>query len=337
VNNSAAPAQVIAQMAAGYWVSQALYVAAKLNVADRLIAGPRTAKELAIECQAHPAALYRLLRALASLGIFAEIDGQRFTLTSLAEPLRSDAAESKRAMLLMAGDEQFRAWGELLYSVQTGDRGFDRVFGQRLFDYLSERPEQAKVFDAAMVSIHGHETPAMLAAYDFSQLGTLADIGGGNGSVLIAILQQHPQLRGVLFDLPSVAHRASPAVAAAGLSDRCQIVGGSFFESVPAAADAYLMRHIIHDWDDERSLAILRNIHGAAPPGGKLLVVESVIQPGNDPDFAKLLDLTMLVIPGGQERTANEYRQLFSAAHFELQRIVPTAAGVSILEATKAC
>lgn len=328
--------QVIAQMASGYWVSQALYVAAKLAIADRLVAGAKSASELATECGVHPPALYRLLRALASLGVFAEVEAQRFELTPLAQPLRSDVPESKRAMVLMTGEEQYQAWGELLSSVTTGQTGFERRFGMPLFDYLAERPEQAALFDAAMVSIHGRETAAMLAAYDFSQFETVADLGGGNGSVLMAILQQHPKLRGILFDLPNVSGRTNKLVAAAGLTERCAVVGGSFFETAPGGANAYLLRHIIHDWDDEKSLAILRNIRCASPPGAKLLVVESVIEPGNAPSFAKLLDLTMLVIPGGQERTASEYDRLLAAGGFKLERIVPTTAEVSILEAIQA-
>lgn len=328
-------AETIAQMASGYWVSQALYVAAKLSIADMLASGPKSVEELALESGAHRPALYRLLRALASLGIFAEIDSARFELTPLAQPLRSDVTDSKRAMVLMAGEEQYRAWGELLYSVTTGKKGFDRVFGKPIFDYLAERPEQAALFDAAMVSIHGGETPAMMTAYDFSAVQTLADIGGGNGSVLVAILRKHSQLRGILLDRPDVVARAEQNIVAAGLASRCQALGGSFFESVPGGADAYLMRHIIHDWNDEQSLTILKNIHRAAPAGAKLLLVEYVIEPGNDPDFGKLLDLTMLVIPGGQERTAEEYRTLLAAGGFDLQRIIPTLAKVSILEARR--
>jgi O-methyltransferase domain/Dimerisation domain len=330
------PAQVIAQMASGYWVSQAIYVAAKLGIADRLETEPKTASELASECGVYAPALYRLLRALASLGLFAEGDAQRFQMTPLAQPLRSDAPDSQRAMVLMTGEEQYEAWGELLYSVTTGQTGFERRFGMPLFDYLAERREQAALFDAAMVSIHGRETAAMLAAYDFSQFENLADLGGGNGSVLMAILQQHPRLRGILFDLPNVAERTYKLVAAAGLIERCAVVGGSFFETAPSGADAYLLRHIIHDWDDEKSLAIFRSIRRASPPGAKLLLVETVIEPGNAPSFAKLLDLTMLVIPGGQERTASEYDRLLAAGGFKLERIVPTTAEVSILEAIKA-
>jgi hypothetical protein len=330
------PGQVIAQMAAGYWLSQALFVAAKLGIADRLTTGGKTSQELATETGAHAPSLYRLLRALASVGVFAEDSQGHFQLTPLAQPLREDAPGSKRAMILMTGGEQYRAWGELLHSVQTGETGFEHVFGQPLFNYLSERPEQAKLFDAAMVSIHGPETGAMLAAYDFSAVGTLADIGGGNGSVLSAVLEKHSKMRGILYDLPGVADRARQRVAATGLEDRLQVIGGSFFESVPAGADAYFLRHIIHDWNDAECLTILRAIHRAAPPSAKLLVVESVIPPGNEPCFGKLLDLAMLVIPGGKERTESEYRELFHQAGFKLQRIIPTAAEVSILEAVKA-
>lgn len=323
----------LAQMASAYWVSQALFVAAKLGLADLLASGPQTAAELAHGV--HERALYRLLRALASVGVFAEDDDGRFHLTPLAEPLRSDHPESKRAMILMAGDDQYRAWSQLHYSVQTGEPGFDREFGLPLFDYLAQHREKAKVFDDAMVSIHGRETPAMLDAYDFSEIDTLADLGGGNGSVLRGVLAKYPSMRGILFDLPNVADRARDAIAAAGLADRCQAIGGSFFSTAPAGADAYFLRHILHDWNDEQCLTILGHVHRAAPPHARLLVVESIIEPGNGPSFAKLLDLTMMVIPGGQERTESEWRELLSRGGFELQRIVPTAAEVCVLEAVK--
>jgi hypothetical protein len=320
-------------MASAYWVSQALFVAAKLGLADLLAAGPKTAAEMSHGV--HERALSRLLRALASVGVFAEDDDGRFHLTPLAEPLRADHPESKRAMILMAGDDQYRAWSQLHYSVQTGQPGFEREFGRPLFDYLAENPAKAKTFDDAMVSIHGRETPAMLDAYDFSEIDTLADLGGGNGSVLRAVLAKYPSMRGVLFDLPNVVGRARTAIATAGLFDRCQAIGGSFFESAPAGADAYFLRHILHDWNDEQCLTILGHIHAAAPPHARLLVVESIIESGNAPSFAKLLDLTMLVIPGGQERTETEWRSLLARGGFELQRIVPTAADVCVLEAVK--
>ena len=235
----------------------------------------------------------------------------------------------------MCGEEHYRAWGELLYSVETGKKAFDKVYGLPLFEFLSQHLEQAKVFDAAMVGVHGRESAAMIDAYDFSGIGVLADIGGGNGSLLTSVLKKHPALRGILYDLPGVTQRAKANLQAAGLADRCQVIGGNFFESVPAGADAYLMRHIIHDWEDEKAIRLLRNVHQAIGKEGRLLVVEGVIPPGNDPCFGKLLDLTMLTIPGGKERTQEEYRALFEAGGFQLTRIVPTKAEVSVIEGKK--
>jgi len=312
-----------------------VYVAAKLGIADLLVSGPRTAADLAQATRTHAPSLYRLLRALASLGVFAEDSEGRFALTPLAECLRSDLPGSQNALAVMSGEEHYKAWGELLYSVQTGKIAFDKLFGMPCFDFLSQNVEQAKVFDAAMVGVHGRETSAMTDAYDFSDIKVLADIGGGNGSLLMSVMKKHPSMRGMLYDLPGVVDRARPAIEAAGLAGRCDIVAGSFFESIPAGADAYLMRHIIHDWDDEKSLTILRNVHRAMSPTGRLLLVEGVIPPGNEPSFGKLLDLTMLTIPGGKERTEPEYRALFQQAGFELVRIVPTAAEVSVIEAKK--
>jgi SAM-dependent methyltransferase len=329
------PAEVFNQMLTGYWVTQMLYVAAKLGLADQLAAGPRRAEELAAATQTHAPSLYRLLRALASVGVFVEDAQQRFAMTPLAECLRSDVAGSQRALAIMSGEEHYKAWGELLYSVQTGRPAFDKLFGSPVFDFLAQHLEQAKVFDAAMVGVHGRETAAIVDAYDFSGVRVLADIGGGNGSLLTGVLQRHPQLQGILFDLPGVIARAQGNIQAAGLAGRCRTIPGSFFDSAPPGADAYLMRHIIHDWDDARSAQILRNIHHVLSPEGRLLVVEGVIPPGNDPSFGKLLDLTMLVIPGGKERTEAEYRQLFEAGGFRLTRIVPTAAEVSVIEGHK--
>lgn len=318
----------LARLVSGYWYTQTISVAARLGIAEHLRDGPRSAQELAEATATNPRALYRLLRALASIGIFAEERG-RFVLTPLAQCLLDP---STKAMATMRGEFQYQAWGELLYSIQTGKPAFDRVFGKPIFDYFSEHPETGKLFDQAMTGVHGRETEAMLEAYDFSGIRTLADIGGGNGSVIAAILRGYPAMQGILFDLPGVVERARASIESSGLASRCQALAGSFFETVPAGADAYLMRHIIHDWDDDRCLAILRHCRRAMGQGGKLLVVEGVVPPGNDPAVSKFFDLAMMVLPGGMERTEQEYRRLFESAGFRLTRIVPTRTWVSVLE-----
>ncbi|GAB4147478.1 MAG: methyltransferase [Planctomycetaceae bacterium] len=327
--------QKLDQMIIGYWISQAIYAAAKFNIADLLKDGPKSVEQLAEESSANPDALYRLLRALASMGIFAEGESRHFSLTPLAAFLRSDVPGSKHALALMTGDEQFKAWGEIEYSIRTGNVAFDKVFGKPIFDYLGENPDKAKIFDAAMTGIHGREAGGVVESYDFSEFNVVADIGGGNGSQLISILEANPNLRGILFDLPHVIERARPNFEEHGLLNRCELVAGSFFESVPEGADAYIMRHIIHDWDDEKSKTILQNCHRAMSDNAKLLVIESVIPPGNDFFPGKLLDLTMLLIPGGKERTEEEFRDLFGEVGFELSSVTATNAEVSIVEAQK--
>lgn len=327
--------QQLDQMITGYWTSQAIYAAAKLGIADLLVDNPQTAAQLASATDTNAGALYRVLRALASIGIFEENEQQEFTLTPMAEFLRSDVPGSKRALAMMSGDEQFQCWSEIMYSVQTGKTSFDKVFGQPIFEYLSQHEDKGQIFDQAMMGIHGRETGEIMQAYDFSGIQTLVDVGGGNGSNIAHILQKYPEMQGVLFDLPHVVERAQPHIEAAGLSERCEIVGGNFFEAVPGNADAWFMRHIIHDWDDEKSLTILKNCHTAMPADAKLLVVESVIPAGNEPFAGKFLDLVMLMIPGGKERTAEEYRSLFAEAGFELTRIIPTESELSIIECIK--
>ena len=326
------PRQAVVQMITSYWTAQAIHVAAKLKLADRVKDGPRPSSELAQETGTHPHALYRLLRALASVGVFAEDDQQRFGLTPLAEQLIEQPG-SLYAVAIMMGDEHYASWGELLYSVQTNQTAFEHLYGKPVFEYLAEHPQQAKIFDAAMTGFHGPETQGMIDAYDFNGIGTLVDVGGGNGSLISIVLKKHPRLKGILYDLPNVIDRARANLAANGVADRCLAVAGSFFESAPPGGDAYLMRHIIHDWNDEQCVTILSHIRKVIPTQGRLLVIEMVIQQGNGQQVAaKFLDLNMLVLPGGMERTEAEYRALFEKAGFRLERIVPTPTEVSVIE-----
>ncbi len=329
------PQAQLGEMITGYWISQAIYAAAKFGIADLLNEGSLSVDELATATGTKPDLLYRLLRALASVGIFAEGDHKRFSLTPLAEPLRSDVQGSQRSLALMMGEDQYRAWGNLADTIETGDNAYEKVFGKPIFDHLAEQPEKARIFDDAMTGIHGRETGAIIDAYDFSGINVIADIGGGNGSKISSILQSYPNMQGILFDLPHVVERTRPNIEAAGLSNRCQLVDGDFFQSVPAGADAYIMRHIIHDWDDQKSLTILKNCHGVMLSGNKLLLVESVIPPGNDQFMGKFLDLTMMLIPGGKERTENEYHELYDKAGFDLVQIVPTSTEVSVIEGVR--
>ena len=323
--------EMLNQMIVGSWVTQAIHVAAEIGIADFLADGPRTADELARETKTHGASLYRVLRALASIGIFNEDAEGRFSLTPMGKLLGSDAPGSKRSLARMAGSEFYRSWGELLSSVETGGPAFDKVFGKPFFHYMSMNPDRWRIYDSAMTGVHDSETLPVLEAYDFMPFKTIVDVGGGNGLALAAILRRHPEARGVLFDLPAVAKRAEEVVADIGISERCGIVGGDFFKSVPASGDAYLLRHVLHDWDDREAIAILKNCRDAMRPGGRVLVVESLIPSGNEPCFGKWLDLMMLVV-GGRERTKEQYAELFSAAGLRLIRIVPTAHEVSVIE-----
>lgn len=325
----------LAQMIGGYASSQVVYVLAKLGIAERLSDGPRSIAELASATATLPDRLYRVLRAAASIRLVVEGPARTFGLAPLGELLKPDVEDSQLAFALMMGEEHYFVYGRLLDALKTGENAFETLYGKPIFQFLSEHPDKGRTFDAAMTSIHGRETPAVVAAYDFTGIDTLADVGGGNGTKLMAILNRYPSMRGLLYDLPQVVERAAPRFTAAGLADRCRLIGGDFFKEVPTGADAYLMRHIIHDWDDEKSLVILRNCHRAMKPGAKLLLVESVVPPGNEPFGAKFLDLTMMLIPGGLERTEEQFRDLYAQAGFELTRIVPTSTEISVLEGIK--
>ena len=322
------------RMVTGHWVTQAIFVAAKLGIADLLAEGPRAPADLGQAAGADARSLYRLLRALASEGVFAEDASGRFGLTPLAECLRTGVPGSVRAWVLVMGEPVgYDPCANLLHSVKTGETAFNRTFNTGFFDYLRQHQEMGQLFDESMTSFSIPEVGAIVAGYDFSGIGTLVDVAGGYGTLLTAILRANPAMKGVLADVPAVIEGARKGFTDANVADRCTAEPIDFFESVPAGGDAYLMKHIIHDWDDAQAVTILKNCHKAMGAGGKLLLAETVMQPGNDPEFAKWLDICMLIYPGGRERTEQEYRDLLRAAGFELTRVVPTASPLSIVEA----
>jgi hypothetical protein len=311
----------------GVIAAQAIYAAAKLRIPDLLASGPKTVEELASDCGAHAPALERLLRALATLEMFAPAPDGRFHNTPLTEMLCSDHPQRLRdGALLLPAPFLWRPLGDLYESVRTGEPAFQRVFGQRFFEYLATHPGDAAVFNAAMTQGIAWSTPALLAAYDFSRFERLVDVGGGEGALLRDILAATPRLRGLLFDLPAVVAGAG-GILAGEIAARCEIVGGDFFDSVPEGADAYLLKGVIHDWPDDDAARILRNTRRAIPAGGTLLVVEP-IDSGARP--AGLSDLLMLAI-GGRDRSETEFRALLAAAGFELTRLIPTEAS-SVIE-----
>jgi len=307
-------------------------VAAKLGVADLLKDGPESYSELAAATQTDPRSLYRLLRLLASVGVFAETSDGQFGLTPMAECLKSDGPYSMRAWATMMGEDwHWRMWGELLYSVRTGKPAFDHVHGARPFEYFPRNPEAARLFDEAMTSLSVPEVGAILGAYDFSKYRKIVDVAGGNGSLIIPLLKMNPETTAVLFDLPHVIERAKGRIEVEGLTERCQLVGGDFFKAAPAGGDLYILKHIIHDFDDEGALNILRNCRGVMSENARLLVIEMVIPPGNEPSFGKLVDLEMLLI-GGAGRTETEYQNLLAEAGFKVTMVAPTNSPVSVIE-----
>jgi hypothetical protein len=321
-------------MAAASWVSATVYAAAKLSIADHLASGARSAVELAGPTATHAPSLHRLMRTLAGLGILTERDGQRFALTSLGEALRTGAPGSARATLLAFCQPAFwHSWEEMVYSLKTGKTGFEKACGMPLFDYLAQHPEEASYFSEAMVGFHGAEPPAVAKAYDFSEVKVIVDVGGATGNMLAAILSHHAAPQGVLFDRPHVVREAPALLEARGVASRVSIEPGDFFERVPAGGDAYLLSHIIHDWNEAQCLTILGHCRRVIKPDGRLLIVETVLPTGDTPHQGKVQDMVMLVVPGGQERTEAEYASLLGKAGFHLRRVVPTESVVSVVEA----
>jgi O-methyltransferase/methyltransferase family protein len=321
----------------GFVPSRALQVAAEFGVADALAAGPKDGDGLARAVGAHADTMNRLMRALVSFGVFDQLADGRFANTPRSEYLRSDAPGSMRGLARMyAGSPLWQAWAGLEHSVRSGEPSFAHVHGTPMFEYLAAHPDTARRFDEGMFSSSQMMNEALVEAYEWGRFGTLVDIAGGMGTTLAAILHANPRLQGVLFDLPHVIERGRDYLSRRGVAARCRLEGGSFFDAIPAAADAYFMKHILHDWDDEDCLRILGNCKAAMPDHAKLLVCEKLIPPGNGPSVAKTTDLVMLVLTdGGRERTEEEFRHLFSRADLVLARVVTTKVDNFILEVTK--
>jgi hypothetical protein len=333
VSDSERPTAALRRLVNGYQVTQAIHVAATLGIADLLRDGQRTSDELAAATETHAPSLHRVLRALAAVGVLHEDDGGRFSLTEIGACLRSDAAEPVGGWAAYVGrPSHFAAWSNLLHTVRTGENAFRSVHGCDVWEYRVHHPGDGAVFDRAMTDTSRRANRDLLEAYDFARFGRVVDVGGGHGALLAALLRAHPQMHGVVFDQPHVVAGAPAVLEAAGIADRCEVVGGSFFDGVPPAADAYLLKAILHDWDDEDAVRILRACRDAIAPDGALLVVERELGDPNENPDAKLSDLNMMVGPGGRERTTDEFSALLAAGGFALQRVVPTAIGLSVFE-----
>lgn len=333
-----APSEQLFQLCMGFIPAICLNVVAKLSVADHLDKGPRSVADLARAVNANEDALCRVMRAVSIFGVFKEVDARRFEQTPASDLLRSDHPQSLRPFVSFFPDPlHFRFYSNLMHSVKTGETTGKVTVGTELFDYLKGHPEDSETFNAAMVNMTEIFVPAVLEAYDFSETQTLVDVGGGHGSVLAMILQRYPKMKGILVDLDHVVAGAHPYLKSTGVADRCQTIARDIFKSVPEGGDTYILKNIIHDWDDERSMTILRNIRAALGnrERARVLLLEIVIGPGSNP-FGYLADIEMMVLPGGRERSELEYRELFARTGFRLTKIVPTQSPQSLIEAVPA-
>ena len=333
MTQSSDPRFALREMIYGVVVSQMISVAARLGVADLIRDGPKPIEELAAATGVQPEPLYRVLRALASDGVFELLEGKRFGLTPMAEGLRSDAPKSLRSMAIYHGSPYiWQSYGALIDALRTGETALDLALGESLFEYLAKHPDDNAAFNRYMVERQAVQHPAIAAAYDFGGARLVVDVGGGSGALLAAILTANPRLRGVLFDRPQVVAAAAGVLDAAGVGDRCSVEGGSFFDAVPPNGDVYLLSQVIHDWNDEQAVQILGNCRKVMPSESRILVAETVLPAGNEPSIAKRVDVVMLVVAGGRERTPDEFAALFRSAGFELTNVIGTASGDSLVE-----
>ncbi len=328
--------EVMLLLIGGFWMSRAISAAASLGLADSLKEGPRSLTELAQQTGTHAPSLYRLLRTLTSVGIFQQDSPDQFRTSALGSMLEADSPGSVRALAVgQLGSEHYRAWGELLYSLKTGAPAFQKVFGMSVWEYYRQNPESAATFQEVMATLTAIVHSAVLGAADLSDISVIVEVGGGHGDLLMSLLGRYTEAHGILLDLPDQAEAAAERIAAGGLADRCQVVGGDFMKSVPEGGDLYLIKWVLHDWDDDACLKILRNCFSAMQPNTRLWLIESVIPESSAPAVSKLLDLNMLVITGGRERTVAEYRALIEQAGFSFGRLIHTKTLVSIIEARK--
>jgi O-methyltransferase domain/Dimerisation domain len=328
------PATILYEMIDGFSTARLIFVAAKLGVADHLARGIQNADELAKVVNADPNALYRFLRALATLGVVEEVESQCFTLTPIGACLQTQTPDSLHALIRWAEEVEWEMWSNLEQCVRTGKSAFEHVYGIGMFDYFQRNPDKEALFNTAMTSFVSRNIAGIVEAYRFEPSLKIVDVGGGHGSLMTAILKANPGTTGIVFDLPSVVEGTKKHLESAQLADRCECVGGDFFKAVPAGGDVYLLVSIIHDWDDERCITMLKNCRLAMSNQAKLLIAEMVIPPGTEPSFAKVFDMVMLVLTsGGRERTEAEFQKLLVEAGFRLAGVVPTKSTVSIIEA----
>ena len=332
------PEAQLMQLVSGAFVAAATYTAAKLGIADVLADGPRDTSYIAARTETDERSLYRLLRSLASVGAFTEVGPRTFANTPVTETMRSDSPRSTRDLTIWMGEpDHWKVFGDLLYSVKTGKPAWDHVHGEPVFPYLfNTNKELGDIFNRAMTSVSHEAIGPVLEAYEFSDARRIADIGGGHGHVLAAVLAANPTAEGVLFDMPAVLEGAPAMMDSHGVGDRVELVAGDFFAEIPVRADLYMLKFIIHDWCDDKNQQILRNIRASMPDDGKILIIETVVPEGNEPHFSKIIDLEMLMAPGGVERTAAEFEKLLADSGFRMTRIIPTKGMMSIVEAVKA-
>ncbi|HJX91005.1 MAG TPA: methyltransferase [Pyrinomonadaceae bacterium] len=327
------PQVAMFQIISGFWISRGVFVIAKLGIPDILKSGPKTAAELASATDTHAESLFRVLRALVSVGVLASDNENRFSNTSVSETLVTDAPGSLRWFTISElGQEHYPAWGNLMHSVKTGEIAFDKFFGNDIWAYFRNNPEEATVFNNSMSGVTAALNESLRSLYDFSKFKTVVDVGGGHGGLITEILKSNPNAQGILFDAAEVINGSRERLAEAGLSDRCGAVAGDFFKAVPEGGDAYVMKWIIHDWDDERAIKILKNCRAQMGPDARLIIVDCVVPETNEPHFSKFIDLNMLVMTGGKERTAKEFARLLEASGFKLLQVIPTDQPTSIIE-----